>query len=203
MAEAATTERLVYAEYLRQERQSMLKHQWVSGEMFAMTGGTPEHARLQATVASTLAAALAGKPCAVYGADLRIRSRHTDIATYADVTVVCGQLETDPEDPDAAINPVVVVEVLSPSTEAYDRGDKAAHYRRIPALREYVLVAQDSRRIEVFRREDGGRWEFEEASAGQSIRLTSIDAELVVDEIYANPLEASAGSYQPSGSAST
>lgn len=184
MSEASGT----YAEYLQRERDTGLKHEWVDGEIFAMTGGSPEHARLQASMAGVLGVALGGRPCAVYGADLRIRSHETNIATYADVSVVCGELKTDPEDPDAAINPVVVVEVLSPSTEAYDRGQKAAHYRRIPLLQEYVLVAQDAPRIEVFRRVEGNRWEFEEAHAGASLHLSSIDCSVSVDEVFANPL---------------
>ncbi|MEM9460474.1 MAG: Uma2 family endonuclease [Myxococcota bacterium] len=188
MSEAASAAIVTYEEYLQRERKTGLKHQWVGGEIFAMTGGSPEHARRQAAVAKVLGVKLEGRPCAVYGADLRIRSRETDIATYADVSVVCGDLQTDPEDPHAAINPVVVVEVLSPSTEAYDRGQKAAHYRQIPSLREYVLVAQDAPRIEVFRRVEGNRWEFEDARAGESLHLASIECTLAVDEIFANPL---------------
>lgn len=188
MSEAASAVYVTYGEYLRREQETGLKHQWIDGEVFAMTGGSPEHARLQAAVAGVLRNLLEGRPCVVYGADLRIRSRETNIATYADVSVVCGDLQTDPEDPHAVVNPVLVVEVLSPSTEAYDRGQKAAHYRRIPSVQEYVLVAQDAPRIEVFRRVDGNRWEFEDARTGESLRLASIDCTMAVDEVFADPL---------------
>lgn len=187
MSEAAQITGVTYAEYLQLEQETGLRHQWVDGEVFAMTGGSPEHARLQASLTKVIGVALEGRPCAVYSADLRIRSRATNIATYADVSVICGDLETDPDDPNAATNPVLVVEVLSPSTEAYDRGQKAAHYRSIPSLQEYVLVAQDAPRIEVFRRAEGGRWEFEEAQAGQSLPLASLGCALRVDEVFADP----------------
>lgn len=188
MPEAPSAVVVTYEEYLQREQETGLKHQWVDGEIFAMTGGSPEHARLQAAITGVLRNLLQGRPCAVYGADLRIRSRETNIATYADASVVCGDLQTDPEDPHAAINPVVVVEVLSPSTEAYDRGQKVAHYRQIPSLQEYVLVAQDAPRIEVFRRVEGNRWEFEDAWAGESLRLASLECTLAIDEIFANAL---------------
>lgn len=114
-----------------------------------------------------------------------MRSRATEIATYADLSVVCGELKTDPDDPDAVTNPTLLVEVLSPpSTEAYDRGDKSARYRQIPSLREYVLVSQGTPRIELFRREQGGRWSLLEARAGEQLVLESVGCTLVVDEIY-------------------
>ena len=109
------------------------------------------------------------------------------MATHADLSVFEGPLQADCDDPDAATNPVLVVEVVSPLTEAYDRGQKAALYREFDSLREYVLVAQDAPRIEVFRRVEGNRWEFEEARAGDSIRLASVSCTLAVDEIFASP----------------
>ena len=144
--------------------------------------------RLQAALAGVLGEALQGRPCVVFGADLRIRSRETEIATYADASVVCGEVETHPEDADAVTNPVLVIDVLSPSTEAYERGQKAAHYRRLPSMKEYVLVAQDAPRIEVFRRAEGGRWELLEAGAGESLTLESVGCTIAVDEVFANPL---------------
>lgn len=188
MSEAASNIRVPYGEYLRLEQASATKHEWIAGEVFAMAGGSPEHARLQAALAGVLRAALVGRPCIVFGADLRIRSRETDLATYADASIVCGALETHLEDPDAVTNPVLVIEVLSPSTEAYDRGQKAAHYRRIASVKEYMLVAQDAPRIEVFRRVEGGRWEFLEAGPGESLLLESVGCTIAVDEVFANPL---------------
>jgi Uma2 family endonuclease len=112
------------------------------------------------------------------------------MATYPDATVVCGRLETAPDDPNAAINPKLLVEVLSESTEAYDRGSKAAHYRRIPSLQKYVLVAQDEPRIEVYRRnDDDGGWVLHEARPGEKLELRSIGVMLDVSAVCENPLE--------------
>ncbi|XYH98155.1 Uma2 family endonuclease [Sorangium sp. So ce1128] len=181
-----------YAEYLEQERASPTKHEFLDGEIFDMAGGTPEHARLAANVMAELRPTLRERPCAVFSSDLRVRVRETGLATYPDVSVVCGQLARDPEDKDAVVNPLVLVEVLSDSTEGYDRGEKFAHYRRIPSLKEYVLVSQEHRRIEVFRRNEDNSWTLYEAGPGERARLASIDAALAVDEIYRGALESSA-----------
>ena len=185
MSEAGSTRTVPYDQYLRLEHEAECRHEWIDGEIFAMAGGTPEHARLQATLARVFGNALLAGPCKVYSADLRVRSLATNIATYADLTVVCGEATTAPDDPDAITNPTLLVEVLSPSTEAYDRGQKAAHYRRIPSLRAYMLVAQDAPRIELFVRGERGRWEFIEAGAGESIVLESVGCSLSVDEVFA------------------
>ncbi|XXT19861.1 Uma2 family endonuclease [Sorangium sp. So ce429] len=181
-----------YAEYLDQERASPTKHEFLAGEIFDMAGGTPEHARLAARVTVALGAQLGRCPCEVFSSDLRVRVLETGLATYPDVSVVCGQLARDPEDKDAVVNPLVLVEVLSDSTEAYDRGEKFAHYRRIPSLKEYVLVSQAHRRIEVFRRNEDNTWTLYEAGPGERARLASIDGALAVDEIYRGALENSA-----------
>lgn len=187
MSQPVSRMRLSYAEYLAFERASELKHEYLRGEVFAMAGGTPEHSRLAANVIRELGTALRGRPCAVFTSDARVRIEETDRATYPDVTVVCGRLEHATDDPDAITNPVVIVEVLSDATEADDRGEKFAHYRRVGSLREYVLVSQRARRIEVYRRRDA-RWVLDEAGAGQTLRLESIEAALAVDEVYRDPL---------------
>ena len=123
--------------------------------------------------------------------DVRVRSKATGLSTYPDVTVVCQSVEVDPDDPHGVMNPTLIVEVLSDSTEAYDRGAKAAHYRRIASLREYVLVAQGEPVIEVYRRNERDNWElFTEARHGQLAELTSCGEPIVldVDEIYRDPL---------------
>ncbi|CAN94031.1 hypothetical protein sce3871 [Sorangium cellulosum So ce56] len=176
-----------YAEYLEQERASPTKHEFLNGEIFAMAGGTPEHARLCANVIAEIRAQLRGRPCVVYSADLRVRVQATGLATYPDVSVVCGRLERDIEDKDAALNPIVLVEVLSESSEAYDRGQKFAHYRRIPSLREYVLVSQHEQRIEVFHRNEDDSWTLREARAGEGAHLEAVGCALSVDEIYRDP----------------
>jgi Uma2 family endonuclease len=180
---------MTYAEYLAAEATSEVRHEYLNGEVWEMAGGTIEHAALASAIAGELRTALAGKPCRTYSSDLRVRIPETGLTTYPDLSVVCGHLETARDDEDAITNPIVLVEVLSDATEAYDRGAKAAHYRRIPSLREYVLVAQAEPRIEVHRRTESGRWELLEARAGETIELASLGIHLDVAAVYANPLE--------------
>jgi Uma2 family endonuclease len=144
-------------------------------------------------VMAELVVALRGRPCRAYGSDLRVRVDATDLSTYPDITVVCGSLETSVIDRHAATNPIVIVEVLSESTEAYDRGEKFAHYRRIPSLREYVLVSQHKPRIESYFKNEQGIWMLSEAGAGEKLALAAFEGvSLDVDLIYRNPLAASA-----------
>jgi Uma2 family endonuclease len=181
---------MTYADYLAAEAKSETKHEWLDGEVFAMAGGTPEHAALALSVGAELRIALRGRPCRVFSSDLRVKVQATGLATYPDASIVCGKLETDPQDPNAVVNPIVLVEVLSDSTEGYDRGEKFAHYRRIPSLREFVLVWQREPRIEVHRRNEAGRWELYEAGAGETIELASVGCRLSVDDVFRDPLAA-------------
>jgi len=181
--------KMTYAEYVALEEKGEAKHEFIRGDVFAMAGGTPAHAALAMAIGRQIGNALDGKPCRVFSSDLRIRVKATDFAAYPDVTVIRGKLETDPEDPDAATNPKVIVDVLSDATEAYDRGAKAAQYRRIPSLEEYVLVAQAPPMIEVYRRNERGKWELAvEAGRGQTANIASISVTIDVDTAYANPL---------------
>ncbi len=189
MAPALPVAHITYAEYVASEAASPVKREFIRGQVYAMAGGTPEHGALAAAVMGELRTALRGKPCRVFSFDLRVRILDTQMATYPDATVVCGKLETAPDDPNAAINPKLLVEVLSEATEAYDRGAKAAHYRRIPSLQEYVLVAQDEPRIEVYRRTDDGGWVLHEARPGEKLELQSVGVMLDVAAVYENPLE--------------
>ena len=188
MAQQVPSAPVTYAEYLAAEVKSDVRHEYLNGAVWAMTGGTTEHGALAAAFMRELGEALRGKPCRVYSSDVRVRVLATGLATYPDISVVCGRLETAPDDPDAIVNPVVLVEVLSDTTEGYDRGAKAAHYRRIPSLREYVLVSQREPLVEVQRRAEGGRWELLEARAGEAIELGSLGVSLAVSAVYANPL---------------
>ena len=188
VARPAEVVRMTYAEYLAAEAVSEVRHEFLNGEVWAMAGGTPEHAALALAVGSELREALRGKPCRAYSADLRVRIVETGLSTYPDVSVVCGSIETAADDQDAVTNPTLLVEVLSESTARHDRGAKAAHYRRIPSLREYVFVSQAEPRIEVHRRTEAGRWELLEARPGETIELASLGVRLDVAAIYANPL---------------
>lgn len=178
-----------YSEYLALEAKGDGKHDYIAGMIYAMAGGTPEHARLQAILTVVLGAALRGKPCAVFSSDLRVRIEATDRSTYPDVTVVCGALQTSSADKDAVINPTLIVEVTSESTEADDRGDKFRHYREIASLQEYVIVGGRTPWVEVWRRNDHGRWELaDEAGPQGAVHLASIDVRVDMTEIYSNPL---------------
>ncbi len=180
---------MTYAQYLEAESAGSVRHEYLRGRVFAMAGGTPEHAALAMAFAIQLGAALRGRPCRVFGSDLRVRIDATDLSTYPDVVVVCGQFERSTVDPDALINPVLIVEVLSDGTEAYDRGEKFAHYRRLASLREYVLISQRRPHVELYRRNAAGHWVLFEAGAGEQIELESLsNLRISVDEIYRNPL---------------
>jgi Uma2 family endonuclease len=187
MNEPARKLHSTYAEYLKLERKSETKHEYVNGEIIAMAGGTIEHGRLAANISRELGNALRGRRCAVYSSDVRVRIRATGRATYPNVSVACGHAERDAEDDDALINPVVLVEVLSDSTEKDDRGEKFGHYRRIPSLRHYVLVSQHEPRIDYFTKTESGRWELDDARPGGVVRLEAIGCEISVDAVYADP----------------
>lgn len=178
--------RSTYAEYLELEASSEERHEFVDGFIYAMAGGTPEHSRVAIALAAELRSALATHGCAVYGSDLKIRIEATNRSTYADAVVICGPDRKSAIDPNAIVNPTIIVEVLSPSTEASDRGDKWRHYQRLDSLREYVLVSQSEPYVEVFRR-NGDEWVLRTATAGQMIELPSQGIQIPVDAIYADP----------------
>ena len=188
MTRAELVARMSYAEYLERERTSATKHEYLRGEVFAMAGSTLEHGRLAARMTHLIASGIGQRPCEAFSSDAKVRVDETDLSTYPDVTLICGRIERSPTDPEAAINTVVLVEVLSDSSEAYDRGEKFAHFRRLGSLQEYVLVSQKEPRVEVFRRTTGGRWELGEAGAGERVVLESIGVEFAVDDVYASAL---------------
>ncbi|MCC6875464.1 MAG: Uma2 family endonuclease [Sandaracinaceae bacterium] len=184
MTSVARRRQYGYDEYLALEEFANVKHEFLDGEIYAMAGGTPEHAALAAEVLTSLTLQLRGKSCRTYSSDLHVRVSETGLATYPDVTVVCDKPKLDPEGKNTVVNPTVIVEVLSPSTASYDRTEKREHYQRIPTLKELVLVAHDERKIEVYRRPKRGRWSHVAAGPGASITLTSIECLLDVDAIY-------------------
>ena len=172
------------AEYLRIERAARYRSEFFRGEMFAMAGGSPKHSRLKTNVLTELNNRLKGKPCAPFDSDLRVRCR-TGLYTYPDASVICGELEFDDEHKDTVLNPTLIVEVLSKTTEAYDRGKKFDHYRTIPALREYVLVSQDEPMVQRFLRNDDDTWTLTAVSGlERSLMLNSIGVELPLAEVF-------------------
>jgi Uma2 family endonuclease len=180
----APSRRYTLEDYLSVEEMSAVRHEFLDGEIFAIAGGTPEHAALSAAAVVILGRRLEGRPFRPYSADLRIRVIATGLATYADAAVICGDPIRDPASPTHVTNPIAIVEVLSRSTEAYDRGEKREHYQQIASLREYVLVAQDRREIEVHARPTGGIWQRSAYRAAQTVELPSIGIQFTVDELY-------------------
>ena len=175
--------RVSYAEYVAIANDSPVKYEYIAGEIVAMSGGTIAHGRLIGRVTDLMNRALDGTPCIVLPSDLRVRIRSAERATYPDLHVVCGELERDPDDDHAIVNPTVIVEVLSDSTEDSDRTEKFAAYRRLASLREYVLISQRERRVEVYRR-DGRRWLLDEYGPGERPTIASLSIELAVDDLY-------------------
>ncbi|WP_394833147.1 Uma2 family endonuclease [Pendulispora rubella] len=177
-----------FADYLDvEERSPDVKHEFFDGTIWAMAGGTIEHARVSANIVFILSAQLRGRACTVYTSDLRVSVPVTDVATYPDVTIICGRVEVDARDASrrTATNPTVVVEVLSPRTEKHDRGRKLENYKRIESLQEIVFVAHDTRRIEVVRRL-GSTWKHFECVEGEA-ELASVQCRLPLAEVYLDP----------------
>jgi Uma2 family endonuclease len=176
--------RLTPAEYLARERKTEHKSEYLKGEIYAMTGASRSHNRIALNVAGELRTQLRERPCEAFIADMRIKVNPTGLYTYPDVAVVCGEPEFEDRELDTLLNPTVIVEVLSESTEAYDRGEKFAHYRRLESVAEYVLIAQDRIRIERFVR-DGEQWILTEVSDPAGVlMLEAIACRLELRDIY-------------------
>jgi Uma2 family endonuclease len=175
-----------YEEYLEAEVKGSVKHEWLEGVVYTMAGGSLEHSRLAGNIHAALKAGLTR--CEVFQSDAMLFVRAAQLSTYADVTVVCGPVEAQKIERngrslgEALTNPTVIVEVLSESTEEYDRGEKFGHYIRIPSLKEYVLVTQYTPRIEVFRRPERGHWVREQAGAGATVKI--LGHPIAVDDVY-------------------
>lgn len=162
----------------------MVRHEYYDGEIYAMAGGTPEHAAIAAAITASIGRQLEGGACRVYSSDLRVRVKATGLATYPDVTVICGPSVRDPDSHSHVVNPTVVFEVLSPGTEDYDRGEKLEHYKKLESLRAVVLVDPRRGHVAVWRR-DAGEWSSEECAAGTTVQLDSIGCVLDVGAVLA------------------
>jgi len=173
-------------EYLALERAAETRSEYLDGEMIAMTGVSIRHSTIVTNLVLELGTQLKGRPCSVHANDLRVSVPDTRLYTYPDVIVVCGEPALADDYRDTLTNPIVLIEVLSPSTEAYDRGTKFEHYRTLDSLREYLLVSQDRPRIEQFiRQEDGSHWLFIEVpDLSSNVLLPSISCRLALADIY-------------------
>jgi Uma2 family endonuclease len=185
MAAAVPRHRHSFLDYLQVEEMSAVKHEYLGGEIYAMAGGTPEHAALCAALIVLVGSRLRGSPYRVYTSDLRVRVSATGLATYPDASVICGALVRDPESRTHVTNPSVLFEVLSPGTEDYDRGEKREHYQQIASLHMYVVVAQDRRQVELWQRRPDGPWSPRVLGPGDTLDLELIGCRVAVDELYA------------------
>lgn len=185
MGLAADVQPISYQEYLAIERDSEQRHEYLLGEAWAMAGGSPRHSAIKSNLLQLVATGLGQGPCRTYDSDLKIRIPSTSLSTYADLAVVCGPLQVDSEDPLAAVNPVALFEVLSDSTESWDRGEKFAHYRHIASLRHYVLLDQREAQIECYTRQGDGSWRYASRGMGEVVTLQDPDLSIDVDAVYA------------------
>jgi Uma2 family endonuclease len=185
MASAALKIRYTAEQYLAMERKSEFKSEYLDGLITAMSGVSRAHNRIAGNMYRKISDQLENRPCEAFISDLRLRVSPTGLYTYPDVMVVCGEAEYLDDEVDTLLNPTLVVEVLSPSTESYDRGAKFGHYRQLASLKEYVLVAQDRILVERFTRQ-GDDWLLSaQNDPDDALRLVSIGCSVPLREIYA------------------
>ncbi len=185
MSSAATKIRFTPQEYLALERKSETRNEYYNGEIFAMAGASREHNLIAGNLFRDIGNQLEDRPCETYMNDMRVWIEATGLYTYPDVVVVCGEPRFQDREVDTLLNPTVIVEVLSPTTEAYDRGDKFRHYRRIDSLREFVLISQDRMIVERYTRQ-GKDWVLSDMTdPDQVLKLESIGCQIPLDRIYA------------------
>ena len=184
MSSTAVQTYLTPEEYLAWERKADTKHEYLRGELIAMSGASYQHTIITMNISGELYIQLKGTACTVHTNDMRVRTSPETSYFYPDVVVVCDKPRFEDNTFDTLLNPIVLVEVLSPSTQVYDRGEKFKHYQQLTSLREYILVSQDEVGVERYRRQ-GTEWQPTEfRSLEDVLSLTSIDCELSLDDIY-------------------
>jgi len=178
--------KLTAREYLEIERKAEFKSEFYDGEMFAMAGASPRHNFILNNLSGELFGRLKGTKCRSVFSDQRVKVDRTGLYTYPDLLIFCGQPEFDPDDAYTLLNPIAIIEVLSPSTEKYDRGAKFRNYQQLPSLKEYVLVAQEEAVIERFIRQEDGAWGLVSfVGLDATLAFTSISAQIPLVDIYA------------------
>jgi Uma2 family endonuclease len=176
--------KLTEQQYLEIERAAEFKHEFLDGEMIAMSGATLRHSDIASNVLAELRGRLRGSQCKAFNADLRVRASER-LCSYPDVSVICGKPALAGENQDILLNPIVIFEVLSPTTEKYDRGLKFQLYRTNESLREYILVSQGSVRVEHYVRQDATTWTLRDyVSMNDELKMDSIGASLPLHRIY-------------------
>jgi len=172
-------------EYLALERKSEIKHEYFGGEIFAMVGASKRHNLITANIIRVLGNQLLDRPCNVYPSDMRVKVSATGKYTYPDVVVACDEERFDDAEKDTLLNPVVIIEILSESTESYDRGKKFEQYQQIESLTEYLLVTQEPYRIEQYVRRSNSEWRYSEYHDSEDIvKISVIGCELALKDVY-------------------
>jgi Uma2 family endonuclease len=169
-------------EYLEWEEQQAFRHEYVDGEVYAMTGGTVNHGEIAANIINILRNHLRGSGCRVLTSDVKIQTLESNSYCYPDVSVTCD--DRDRSATKFISHPCLIIEVLSPTTEAYDRGDKFALYRRSTTLQDYVLVSTNAMRVDLYQRNERGRWEILSYDAADTIELPSVNLSVPVVQIF-------------------
>lgn len=183
---AVTKRKLTVAEYLAIEKQAEFKSEFFNGEMFAMAGASPEHNWVKENLIGELFARFKGGPCRTFSSDQRVKIDATGLYTYPDIAIVCGPPMYDPADANTLTNPIAIIEVLSISTERYDKGTKFRNYQKIPSMKEYILAAQDEPVCERYIRQADGSWglvSFVGLSA--TLVFTSVPVQIPLADVYA------------------
>ncbi|MDQ7034782.1 MAG: Uma2 family endonuclease [Anaerolineae bacterium] len=169
------------------ERNSDIKHEYIYGDVIAMAGASWEHNMICSSIIASLLPQLRGESCKVSPSDLRLKVTKTKLYTYPDITVICGEPKFAGNEFDTLVNPIVLIEVLSKSTEAYDRGEKFQHYRSIETLQNYLLISQDKPHIEGYTRQENGTWNLSEAiGLDAHFDIRSISCTLALADVYEN-----------------
>ena len=170
--------------YMAWEEDQPERHEYLGGEVFAMSGGTDAHYTILLNTATSLKATLAGKPCRAFISGMKLRVDRADAVFYPDVFVTCDPRDRQPEASLAKQHPALIIEVLSDSTAAFDRGRKFEHYQQIDTLQEYLLIEQDRKHADLFRKNSEGLWVLHPAGEGDVVRLESVGAALALDGLY-------------------
>jgi Uma2 family endonuclease len=172
-------------EYLEMEKNALEKHEYYNGEIFAMSGASARHNVISVNVLTALAIALKGKSCRPYGSDMRIHIPENSLFTYPDISIICGDVIISKEDEETATQPTIIIEILSPSTKNYDRGEKFMLYRSISVLKEYILIDSESIHAEHFAFNKEGLWQLKEYNKPEeTIIIETLNVQILLEDVY-------------------
>lgn len=187
MSAIPATTFITVEEYLQQEETALEKHEYYQGDVFAMAGGTIDHNTIVSNTIAEINAFLKGKTCRVFPSDLKVHIEANSLFTYPDISIVCGPVEKWKARNDVITNPIVIIEVLSKSTESYDRGQKFKLYRAIPSLQEYILISSTEVLLEHYKKQAPQVWTFQESKEGNdALKIEAVQFTCALSEVYRN-----------------